>query len=115
MEHIHADAAGRADQGGIAIVREHADPRGRYVVDLDDGLMAELTYYDTPGVRVIDHTSTPEALRGTGIAGKLTARAIADAQEEGIKVDPVCSYTAAWLRRHPEFAEIVVDRPAEAF
>lgn len=94
-----------ADQ--LDILREHNDQRGRYQADLGEGLTAELTYYDQGGVRVIDHTVTPDAARGKGIACKLTAQAIADAAAENVKVHPACSYVAAWLRRHPEHNHLV--------
>lgn len=48
----------------------------------------------------IDYVEAPEALRGTGAAGRLMTRikALADAQHYTIV--PICSYAASWLRRH---------------
>lgn len=97
----------------LNIVRDHDEPRGRYQADVGDGLTAELTYFETGNIRVIDHTATPDALRGKGVAGALTARAVEDALAEGKKIHPACSYVAAWLRRHPEYNALVVD-PATA-
>ena len=56
---------------------------------------------------IIDHVETPVVARGTGSAGRLMA-AIADhARAEGQTITPLCSYAAAWLQRHPEFADLV--------
>lgn len=50
---------------------------------------------------VILHVEAPTNLRGTGAAGRLM-QGIADrAKAEGLKLVPVCSYAAAWLKRHP--------------
>lgn len=51
---------------------------------------------------VILHVEAPPGLRGTGAAGRLM-QGIADrAKTEGLKLVPVCSYAAAWLKRHPQ-------------
>lgn len=51
---------------------------------------------------VILHVEAPPNLRGTGAAGRLM-QGIADrAKAEGLKLVPVCSYAAAWLKRHPQ-------------
>ncbi len=93
----------------LTIVREHDAPRGRYVAQLEDGLEAVLVYRDADGVRMIEHTGTPAALRGKGVAGRLTAQAMDDARQEGMRVFPQCSYALAWLKRHNEFSDIVVN------
>jgi len=55
------------------------------------------------GVIVVSTTFVPEALRGRGIAGRLTAKLVEFAQENGYKIYPLCSYTQKYLqRRHPE-------------
>ena len=36
-------------------------------------------------------------------AGDLVRAAMLHARNEGLRVDPQCSYADAWMRRHPEF------------
>ena len=48
----------------------------------------------------IDHVESPEALRGSGAAGRLMSALLADAQQEGLNLVPICGYAAAWLRRN---------------
>jgi predicted GNAT family acetyltransferase len=31
----------------------------------------------------------------------------ADARARGLKITPICGYAAAWLRRSPEFRDLV--------
>ncbi|MFC3174924.1 GNAT family N-acetyltransferase [Novosphingobium bradum] len=58
-------------------------------------------------VRVAEHTLVPRELEGRGIAGKLVDALIADARQEGFRVDPRCSYVAAQFRRHPEWSDLL--------
>lgn len=59
------------------------------------------------GVMTITHTGVPQAIGGRGIAAELTRFALETARAEGWKVVPVCSYAAAYIRRHPEFGDLL--------
>lgn len=79
---------------------------GRYWAEVPGG-EAELTYRLTSeGVMAIDHTYTPPQARGKNIARRLTERAVADAQDQGRLVDPVCPYVATLFDRLPEWAPL---------
>ncbi|HET6587508.1 MAG TPA: GNAT family N-acetyltransferase, partial [Oleiagrimonas sp.] len=60
------------------------------------------------GVMTITHTGVPEVIGGRGIAASLTRFALETARREGWKVVPACSYAAVFIRRHPEFCDLVV-------
>lgn len=49
----------------------------------------------------INYVESPPALRGTGAAGKLMQAIVDIAKERKYNIVPICSYAAAWLRRHP--------------
>ncbi|WP_226781819.1 GNAT family N-acetyltransferase [Oceaniglobus trochenteri] len=88
------------------IRRETGTTRGRYVLE-QDGAEAELTYsIVAPDHIIADHTGVPHAFRGQGIAAKLVARLVSDAQAEGVKITSRCSYVTAQARRHPEWADV---------
>jgi predicted GNAT family acetyltransferase len=55
----------------------------------------------------INYVEAPEALRGSGEAGKLMADIMEFAKAEGYKVFPICSYAVAWLRRHPQYESLM--------
>jgi len=84
------------------------DPAGRRFVAERDGQVAELTYREHDA-RTLDfnHTYVPAALRGGGVAGALAAHALDWARASGRKVVPSCPYVAAYLRKHPEYADLV--------
>lgn len=63
--------------------------------------------YRKAGDRIfIDHVEAPEALRGTGAAGRLMAAMSADIRAKNLKITPICGYAAAWLRRSKEFGDL---------
>jgi predicted GNAT family acetyltransferase len=92
----------------VTITRELAPKRGRYVAKVAgvDG-EAELTFARLEGNRVLaDHTLTPVALRGRGIATALVERLVADARREGFKVVPLCPFVVDQFDRHADWADI---------
>lgn len=53
------------------------------------------------------HTGVPQALGGRGIAAALTRFALDAARARGMHVVPSCSYVAAWIEQHPDYADLV--------
>jgi len=51
-------------------------------------------------VIVVSTTYVPESQRGKGIAGKLSAKLVEFAKENGFKIYPLCSYTEKYLKRN---------------
>lgn len=76
--------------------------------EMDEQGLTSWADYRLAGDRLyIDHVESPPALRGSGAAGRLMAALAAEARDRGLKVTPICGYAAAWLRRSPEFRELV--------
>lgn len=71
-----------------------------------DGVEAHLEYLRHGNVLTITHTIVPEAIGGRGIAGALVKAAMDHVRAEGLKVNPVCSYSAAWMAKHPEYQDL---------
>jgi hypothetical protein len=74
---------------------------------VEDGQTAFADYRRQGAVLVIPHVESPHALRGKGTAGRLMEGVVALARAEGAKIVPICAYAAAWLKRHPEHADLV--------
>jgi len=74
---------------------------------LVDGHLCVLTYLLNGKTASYDHTGVPEAVGGRGIAAALTKFALDTARKEGWKVVPRCSYVDIYIRRHPEYADVV--------
>ena len=56
---------------------------------------------------LITHVETPPELRGGGCAARLMEGALAIARNRKMKVTPLCSYAAAYMRRHPEYSDLL--------
>jgi predicted GNAT family acetyltransferase len=72
-----------------------------------EGHRGELDYVLRGSVMTITHTGVPPAIGGRGVAAELTRVALETARREGWTVVPACSYAAAFIRRHPEFSDLV--------
>lgn len=83
------------------------DPGSRRFTTQVDGHEAELIYRQQGARLIIDHTGVPEAIGGRGIAGELVKAALDYARAEGLRVVPACSYSAAYIQHHPEYADLV--------
>jgi predicted GNAT family acetyltransferase len=55
----------------------------------------------------LTHTEVPPAAQGAGIAALLVRAALDWARAEGLRVQPACSYVAAYMRRHPETQDLL--------
>lgn len=85
----------------------HHDPAARRFHTRLEGREAELLYSLRDGRMVIDHTGVPDAIGGRGIAGILVKAALDLARARGWRVVPACSYSAAYVQRHPEYADLI--------
>lgn len=75
---------------------------------IEDSALSVLDYRLEDNVLSLTHTEVPAPLTGRGIAADLTKFALDMARANGWKVRPLCSYTLAYLRRHPEYQDLVV-------
>ncbi len=84
---------------------QHDGARHRFNTTVD-GHEAYVEYERQGDVMTITHTIVPSAIGGRGIAGDLVRRAMDQARADGLRVEPACSYADAWLRRHPDYADL---------
>lgn len=71
-----------------------------------DGHTGYVEYTQGDGSLAITHTVVPDAIGGRGIAAQLVQAALEYARSQGLKVDPQCSYAAAYFDKHPEYADL---------
>lgn len=87
-----------------AIRRNAAENRFETVVE---GQRCVLEYRLEGGVLAIDHVFVPEAVGGRGIAAALTKTALDTARAKGWRVVANCPYAAAYIARHPAYADLL--------
>ncbi len=84
----------------------HEPERNRFAATVD-GVEAVLDYRRHGDVISLVHTGVPEQIGGRGVAAALVRTALDHARAEGLKVDPACSYVAAYFRKHPQDADLL--------
>lgn len=77
----------------------HDPERQRFEISLE-GHTAYLEYEVDGKEMDITHTIVPTLLEGRGIASALMKQALIYADEQQLKVIPICSFAAAYMRRH---------------
>ena len=71
-----------------------------------DGHLSKLDYIQEGSDFVITHVGVYPELRGQGVAGRIVQVGLEYAKAHSLRVVPMCSYAAAYIRRHPEYAEL---------
>lgn len=95
-------------QSGIRI--EEHNGQGRYILPLDGGATAELTFRRAaPDQMLITYTSVPRSHEGQGLGRVLVEKAVEDARANGVKITPLCGYVAAQFRRTPAWHDVLAD------
>lgn len=84
----------------------HNPPAGRFELE-QDGLLAVLEYQLEPGRIVFTHTGVPPALEGRGLGSRLARAGLDYAHAQGLKVVPFCSFIAGYIRKHPEYEQLL--------
>ena len=84
----------------------HDPTTGRFEIRTEDGT-ALLTYLRRGSEIEMTHTEVPEALEGRGYGAALAEAALGYARQEGKKVRPSCPFVAAYIERHPAYADLV--------
>lgn len=88
------------------IVHNAAASRFEAVVD---GQLCATQYRMFGRLMMFTHTGVPAELRGRGIAAALVRAALEHARAKGYRVRPDCSYVEAYMQRHPETLDLLVD------
>lgn len=99
-----------------AAARGQASPRirhdaaaQRFEIEVD-GALALAAYRRDGHTLLMTHTEVPPEAQGRGIAAALVRAALDWARAEGLRVRPLCSYVAAYMRRHPETQDLLAGR-----
>jgi predicted GNAT family acetyltransferase len=75
----------------------------RFVLIDGNKEIGEITYFfDQKNNLVVDHTGINPAYRGQGLAQKLVEAVLKMAEEEKLKIIPICPYVLAYFQSHPE-------------
>jgi uncharacterized protein len=82
----------------------------RYELVEDGTLLGFLDYRDRPDARVLVHTEVDPQHEGHGAGTKLIEAALGDIRAREVELVPLCPFVRAYLRSHPEQADLVAPR-----
>ena len=74
-----------------------------------DGQTALLQYLLSGDQITFLHTEVPPEFEGRGVGGELVRTGLEYARSHALKIVPVCSFVAGYLKRHPEYIDLVAD------
>lgn len=78
-----------------------------YVIEVDGARAGRAEYRTIDERRVFTHTEVDGEFSGLGLATRLVRFALDDMQSQQTRIVPLCPFFAAYIRRHPEFDELV--------
>ena len=73
-----------------------------------EGTVARIEYMLMGDKIIFSHTEVPAALEGKGIGAKIVELALKNIEERELKLLPLCPFTAAYIKRHPEWEKVLM-------
>lgn len=86
---------------------QNNEDQSRYELVADDAVAGFVEYRDAGDKVELTHTEVDPSYEGQGLASQL-ARAVLDSlHNEERSLIPSCNFINSYLKRHPEYAELV--------
>ncbi|WP_410814114.1 GNAT family N-acetyltransferase [Micromonospora sp. 067-2] len=83
----------------------------RFEILVDDALAGFTAYLTRGEVLVFTHTEVHPEFQGKGVGGVLIRGALDQVRARGGTVVPQCRFMAAFIDKHPEYADLVAVQP----
>jgi predicted GNAT family acetyltransferase len=93
-------------------VVDNPDER-QYELRLGDKVVGSIAYRMRPRGIALIHTVVDPEHEGRGYGSRLVAGALDDVRARGLSLVPVCPFVRAYLRRHPEYDDLVAREVVE--
>jgi predicted GNAT family acetyltransferase len=93
--------------GAQTTVTKEAD---RFSISVDGQIAGFTETEDRDGRRIFPHTEVDDAFQGRGLATILIGEALQQTRDAGLRIVPVCEMVAAYVKKHPDFADDVDTR-----
>jgi predicted GNAT family acetyltransferase len=84
------------------------DGNSRFELALPEG-KAFVSYRRDGGILALTYTEVPASLQGHGLGSRLVRAVLDRARARGEKIRPLCSFIGAFVRRHPEYRDLVAE------
>ncbi|MET8085598.1 GNAT family N-acetyltransferase [Micromonospora sp. NPDC005197] len=85
--------------------------KNRFEILVDDALAGFTAYLPRGEVLVFTHTEVDSGFQGKGVGSTLIRGALDQVRARGGRVVPQCPFVAAFIDKHPEYADLVAEQP----
>ncbi|AXH91837.1 GNAT family N-acetyltransferase [Micromonospora aurantiaca] len=92
------------------LVEENTATR-RFEILVDDALAGFTAYTLRGETLVFTHTEVDDQFQGQGVGAALVRGALDQVRARGGRIVPQCPFVASFIERHPEYADLVADKP----
>jgi predicted GNAT family acetyltransferase len=79
----------------------------RYEIEVDGEVAGFINYRREPGIVDLVHTDVDPKWEGKRVGSALVRGALDDLRARGLKVRPTCPFVRAYLKRHPEYQDLI--------
>jgi uncharacterized protein len=87
----------------------------RYEATIDGQLAGYCEYNLLREAIMFTHTEVLGAFEGKGVGSAIARHVLDDARAQGLHVIPVCQFIAGYIRKHPDYADLVRGDMRRAF
>jgi predicted GNAT family acetyltransferase len=77
------------------------------------GHLCKLDYMRDGNNFIIAHVGVYPEFRGQGVAGKIMEASLEYARQNSLRVIPMCSYAAHYIRKNPQYLELTSPERSE--
>jgi hypothetical protein len=107
-------AAEPAHEADVSAVTDNA-AQSQFEVHVGGERAGLVRYHLNGDTLALIHTEVSDEFQGLGLASKLARAALDSARERGLAVLPYCPYIAGWIRKHPDYRDLVPEDSREKF
>ncbi len=75
-----------------------------------EGRVAKIEYIRKQPKIYLTHTEVPSSLEKQGIGSQLVLKVLEELKVKKLAIVPLCPFVAAYIKKHPEWIEIVDNR-----
>ncbi|KIR66056.1 GNAT family N-acetyltransferase [Micromonospora harpali] len=95
----------------MSFLVEDNPARHRFEILVDDALAGFTAYLPRGEVLIFTHTEVDAKFQNMGVGAALMRATLDQVRERGGRVVPRCPFMAAFIERHPEYADLVTPAP----
>jgi uncharacterized protein len=105
---LRTSAALTRDDGVVAEVSDVPEEQ-RYVLTVDGRRVGRLDYEVEGDMFVAKHVVVEPPYEGRGLGTALVRQVLDDVRKTGLALRPECPFVAYFLRKHPEYVDLLED------